>query len=94
MTDSVASFSPFLTCSPKIRKGDLVRVDPGLDLLVIQRMRDSVSCKSWRGKNCIDAAIFLGGDLVHLGIDADICPIILLDGEPYAVLRGKVTRAV
>ena len=79
---------------PELKRGDLVRVDRtrvdstgGLLLLATDDMHADYEYTE------IPAAVFIEARLIDFGVDQEVCPVILHDGNIRIVIRGSVTRA-
>ena len=74
---------------PELKRGDLVRVDStgGLLLLATDDMHADYEYTE------IPAAVFIEARLIDFGVDQEVCPVILHDGNIRIVIRGSVTRA-
>ncbi len=81
----------YCSVAPDVARGDLVRVDTILRLIVCFPLDSALRSDTYSSP--IGPAIFIEKQWIDLGIDKEHCPVILYNGRRVAVPRGIVVRA-
>jgi hypothetical protein len=81
----------YCSVAPDVTCGDLVRVDAILSLIVCFPLDAALRSDTYNSP--IGPAIFIEKQWIDLGVDKELCPVILYNGRRVAVTRGIVVRA-